>query len=98
MHNGDDSAYYLAKGYSVVGIDANPAKCADCERRFAAEIDDGRMTIVSVGVSDQKGEGIFYVNQAEDTLSTFAPERFAQKLWVRQDWSPVLVSIELLSD
>ncbi len=40
--NGDDSAYYLHKGYRVVGIEANPLLLASIRRRFRSEIADGR--------------------------------------------------------
>jgi hypothetical protein len=35
MHDGEDSAYYPAKGFNVTGVDAD-APCRDlCRRRFA---------------------------------------------------------------
>jgi len=34
MHKGEDSAYYLAKGYRVVGFEANPDLAAQCRDRF----------------------------------------------------------------
>jgi hypothetical protein len=35
MHNGDDTAYYLASGYDVVAVEANPTLCASARDRFA---------------------------------------------------------------
>jgi len=31
MHNGDDTAYYLARGYRVVAVEANPSMCATAQ-------------------------------------------------------------------
>ncbi len=50
MNNGEDSAYYLHLGYSVVGIDANPLLTNECTLRFKKEIDEGRMKIINAGV------------------------------------------------
>ncbi len=41
MHRGEDTAFYLAKGYRVVGFEANPELVEACQRRFAAEIGGG---------------------------------------------------------
>ena len=27
MHNGDDTAFYLSRGFNVVALEANPALC-----------------------------------------------------------------------
>ena len=42
-NNGDDTAYYLEKGFNVVAVEANPSLCATLASRFAAEIRDGRL-------------------------------------------------------
>jgi len=44
MHNGDDTAYYLARGYDVVAVEANPALCASAGKRFAPEVAAGRLS------------------------------------------------------
>lgn len=98
MHDGNDSAYYLAKGFDVVAIDANPSSCERCRDRFTAEIRAGRLTILNVGVSNEEGVGTFHVNLAEEPISTFVPERFAAMEWVRQEWREIDVPIVRLSD
>jgi FkbM family methyltransferase len=55
MHNGDDTAYYLAKGFDVVGVEANPQLVAAAEQRFAAEIEAGRLRLVSAAVAEENG-------------------------------------------
>ena len=60
--NGDDTAYYLAQGYRVVTIEADPSAAVKLRVRFAAEIEAGRCTILNVGVADQDGEATFYLS------------------------------------
>ncbi|HWU80169.1 MAG TPA: FkbM family methyltransferase [Caulobacter sp.] len=74
MHNGDDARYYLDKGFQVIGIEANPTFCRDCEQRFADEIKTGRMVVLNVGVGPEAGEFDFHINERESQISTFAPQ------------------------
>lgn len=46
MHKGEDTAYYLKKGFRVVGFEANPENAAFCRRRFAEAIAEKQLTIV----------------------------------------------------
>lgn len=98
MNNGDDTAYYLAKGLQVVGIDANSEMCSHCEGRFAAEIKAGRLAIINCGVTDEPGCMNFYVNVEKPAISTFLPERFDGFDWVPPRWSRVKVDVVRLSD
>ena len=51
LHRGEDSAFYLAKGYRVVAFEANPELVASCRSRFATEIAGGRLTIIEGAIS-----------------------------------------------
>jgi FkbM family methyltransferase len=61
VFNGDDSAYYLHKGYRVVGVEANPLLLPHLRERFDAEIHDGRYTLLDVAISDFDGEAQFWI-------------------------------------
>jgi FkbM family methyltransferase len=37
MHNGDDTAYYLRRGFRVIAIEPNPALVATAAERFRRE-------------------------------------------------------------
>jgi len=76
MNNGDDTAYYLHKGLKVVGIDANPSMCERCKERFKNEINDGRLIVLNIGVSEYTGKSEFYINGREPEISTFFPRKF----------------------
>ncbi len=83
MHNGDDSAYYLAKGYEVVGIDANPSLCAACVTRFEREIAEGRMTVLNVGVGPAEDLMLFHINERESQLSSFVAPVNSKDSWLQ---------------
>lgn len=62
MHNGNDTAYYLASGYDVVAVEANPELCKAAEERFPAEIAAGRLIVHNVGIAEQDGQLEFWVS------------------------------------
>jgi FkbM family methyltransferase len=70
MNNGDDTAFYLSRGFKVVALDANPALCTNATKRFRAAIDDGRLTILNAAVWDKTGHATFYVNLDNDHWSS----------------------------
>ena len=61
-HRGDDTAYYLAKGFAVLAVEANPALVDVCRARFAAELADGRLALHHVCISDTVEPVTFHVN------------------------------------
>jgi FkbM family methyltransferase len=70
MNNGDDTAYYLARGHDVVALEANPGLCVKAKERFAAEIASGRLAIVNAAIWDTTGEVTFHVNLDNDHWSS----------------------------
>jgi FkbM family methyltransferase len=75
LHNGSDTAYYLHKGFRVVAIDANPVLAAAAQDRFKSEIAHGRLTILNIGIAETEGTLSFWVNEANDTQSSFNEAR-----------------------
>jgi FkbM family methyltransferase len=63
MFNGDDTAYYLHRGYRVVSIEAHPTWAEDGRRRFADAIRDGRLTILNVAIGPEEGVAPLLVNE-----------------------------------
>jgi FkbM family methyltransferase len=70
MHCGDDTAYYLHLGYSVVAVEANPALCDQAQRRFGDAIGEGRLTIINAAVTDAPGDVAFYLSSGNDQWSS----------------------------
>jgi len=52
LHRGQDTDFYLKKGYRVVAFEAEPANAAFCRERFADAIADGRLTIVEGAITE----------------------------------------------
>ena len=79
MSNGDDTAYYLAKGFRVVAIEADPLLVEQVSRRFAKEIANGHLTILNVGVSDRDGSFPFWVCDSNPEWNSFDVEAIKEK-------------------
>ncbi len=71
LHLGEDSAYYLTKGYRVVAFEANPRLVEHCRRRFESALADGRLTIIEGAIDDRGNETVpFYVHDTETVWGT----------------------------
>jgi FkbM family methyltransferase len=55
MSEGNDTAFYLAKGFRVVGVEADVKMFLVLQDRFEAAIGDGRLTLYDRAASDQAG-------------------------------------------
>lgn len=55
LHHGQDTDFYLKKGYRVVAFEADPANAEFCRKRFAAAIAEGRLTIVEGAITEDFG-------------------------------------------
>jgi FkbM family methyltransferase len=51
MHRGEDSEFYLAKGFNVVAIEANPSLATEVRTRLASEVREGRLRIIEGAVA-----------------------------------------------
>lgn len=71
MNNGDDTAYYLHRGYRVVGVEANPVLVEAATSRFRSEIDAGRLVIRNVGIAETEGEFPFWICEMHSEWSSF---------------------------
>ncbi len=72
-NDGQDSDFYLKKGFRVVAVEANPALCERLRNRFAEEIAEGRFVLVEEAIAEQEGEVEFYLNERENIRSTIMP-------------------------
>ena len=53
LHRGQDTDFYLRKGFRVVAFEADPDNAAFCRDRFAAALADGRLTIVEGAITER---------------------------------------------
>lgn len=71
MHNGDDTAYYLHRGFRVVAIEADPSLVEKGTRRFADQIKAGRLEILGVGISEREESARFWLADANSLWNSF---------------------------
>jgi FkbM family methyltransferase len=68
-----DTDFYLAKGFRVVSVDANPSVCEAAAERYAAQVASGQLTIVNRAISENREPLIFYVCKTLSAWSTASP-------------------------
>lgn len=71
VNHGEDSQFYLAKGFKVIGVEANPILAEENRICQAHHIAAGAFVVENVGVMTEAGELAFYRNLANDHWSSF---------------------------
>jgi FkbM family methyltransferase len=71
MNNGDDTAYYLSRGFNVIAVEADPKLAATGAERFANEIKSGQLTILNIGIAAEEGEFPFWICDTHPEWSSF---------------------------
>jgi FkbM family methyltransferase len=74
MHDGSDTAFYLAKGFDVVAVEAHPDLAEAARVRFANEIAAGRLRILAVAVAEEEGTLSFAIADEASIWSSLSPE------------------------
>jgi FkbM family methyltransferase len=71
MNNGDDTAYYLFKGFRVVAVEADPTLVAHARERFKDSLRSSRLEIVNaaIGPRDEKAE--FWICESRSEWNSF---------------------------
>lgn len=62
-HKGEDTEFYLRKGFRVIAIEANPEFCAVVSNRLQEFVKSGALTVLNTAISGHSGEIEFYVDQ-----------------------------------
>jgi FkbM family methyltransferase len=71
MNNGDDTAYYLFKGFRVVAIDADPTLIECARQRFAEPIRQGRLELVNAAIGPQEATAPFWICEGKSEWNSF---------------------------
>jgi FkbM family methyltransferase len=85
MHEGEDTDYYLKKGFGVIGFEADPNLAAHCKSRFSDELGKGKLIVVEGAIAEvpsgkAKGTTIkFYKNKDNSVWGTVAGD------WARRN-------------
>jgi FkbM family methyltransferase len=74
LHKGEDTAFYLAKGYRVVAFDADPELVAHCRERFREALASDRLQIIEGAITNEPvREVTFYKNTVCSVWGTVNP-------------------------
>jgi FkbM family methyltransferase len=71
VNHGEDSEFYLAKGFRVVGVEADPILASELRKTFHRSIETGQYTLENIGISSEAGTLPFYRNLYCDHWSSF---------------------------
>jgi FkbM family methyltransferase len=74
MHTGQDTDYYLKKGFRVIAVEANPALCADAAINFSREIETGQLILVPKAIAAGSGTISFFINKDRSVWGTASAE------------------------
>ena len=72
LHQGEDTDFYLKKGYQVVAFEAHPGHVKSCRDRFARELASGQLHIVEGAVAPptSREKVRFYINNTVSVWGT----------------------------
>lgn len=73
---GNDTQYYLRKGFQVISVEADPIALASLRLRFSNEVARGSVTLLNRVAADTSGQTVqFWRNQRYQGLSTFDQDK-----------------------
>jgi FkbM family methyltransferase len=78
-HRGEDSDYYLKRGFHVICVECDPAHVSFLKTRFEREIGDGRLTLIDRALASEEGTIKFYRNKTVSVWGT------TQKAWAERN-------------
>lgn len=79
MHRGEDTEFYLAKGFDVLAVEAVPTLVAEVSDRLRPYVDSGRLTIANTAIAEQPGMVRFHVSDHEG-WGSLTPDRAGASL------------------
>jgi FkbM family methyltransferase len=76
LHEGQDTEFYLKKGFKVIAVDANPVMVEKARVKFNDYIMTGQLVVVNTGVVESVADELppFYVNDRNSEWSSFSKE------------------------
>ena len=76
LFDGSDTAFYLAKGFRVVAVEARPDLCALARERFSAALENKTLKIVEGAIWRSSGDRIpFYIRSGQSSVFREIAER-----------------------
>ena len=71
MCHGEDTEYYLHRGFNVLAIEANPYLVEKAKEKFSKSIASGQLTILNVGISDVEEITPFWIDKTAPQFGSF---------------------------
>jgi FkbM family methyltransferase len=75
VHTGQDTEFYLKKGFRVIGIEAHPEIYESAKNRLNSYVESGQLTLLNVAVSPQDEPITFYANLDRSFWGTISIDR-----------------------
>jgi FkbM family methyltransferase len=97
MHSGDDTEFYLKKGFRVIAVDADPELCNQARYRFRAQIASGSLIIVNNALAEKPGRVTLYKNTKFSEWNTLKPDWVERNLRYGASSVPIEVEAIVLS-
>lgn len=69
-HLGEDTDFYLKKGFKVVAIEANPVLAEKLRERFHSYLSSASLVVLESAIAEKAGEVPFYLNQSLSVWGT----------------------------
>lgn len=73
LHKGEDSEFYLKKGFRVVAVEALSKLCHTASERLKSYVESGQLVIVNAAIAESDGPITFYENQKLSLWGTTRP-------------------------
>lgn len=74
LNNGDDTAYYLNKGFDVLAIEADPILVSSAHQRFKSAISVGQLSILNIGIGPKREVAKFWICEEFREWNSFDKE------------------------
>jgi FkbM family methyltransferase len=96
LHKGEDTNFYLAKGFRVIAFEADPDLVQACREQFSTELESGQLTIVEGAIVEQPESDTitFYKNKAVTVWGTIDPAWKDRN--ARMGWESVEITVPVV--
>ena len=82
MHRGEDTEFYLRKGFRCVAFEADPESADYCRKKFAEFINSGQLKIIEGAIVD-----LHAVPAGQNTIKFFKSENLAVLGTLSSQWA-----------
>ena len=90
FHQGEDTEFYLTKGFKVVAIEAHPALYHAGRQKFIHDIESGRLVLLNVAVAETSGPISFFESD-NDVWGSIRRDAAKRNEWLGAGWREITV-------